>query len=264
MKKQADDSQMSVRMQDQLHRCLADFPDADAYLRQMWRLALSESAPESSEHCDALPYLPTTQLDPPPALSPESRLLDIGCLGGYGLFDVARRLGFDSQRCPQLTGIDVSDISIQLARTMARHWAASLHVEFAKCSLEQFEPETPFDIVVCRLVLPYTDVSQSVKRLSGLLKTGGAVLVQLHAPAYYWHQCAGHWKSPKKLAYYLRPLVNSAKLALTKRSWHGRWFNESAISGRQFELLCARNGLSIQQRLGYAYKPLYWCERVNS
>ncbi len=156
------------------------------YSLNMWRHLLScFAASDCEDKSGALPYVAFDLSEYGLDLSSDSQILDIGCLGGYGLFDFYLRREISGQPIPEMTGIDLSDESIALARFMSEHgvWDKEKSPRFAVASAESlpFEEEA-FDFVIARLLLPYVGIEQAMKEICRVMKPGGIALLQLHAP----------------------------------------------------------------------------------
>jgi len=139
------------------------------YVYDMWIYALDnilKSKPEipQSASCDAVPYLPSELDSYLAGLTEASVLLDIGCLGGYGLFDVAVRRHEAGLPVPSLVGVDIDDVSVGIGRKMADIWVEDEEVDFRKCSIEDLSFEDEYiSLVIARLVLPCVRVDDAMK-----------------------------------------------------------------------------------------------------
>src|SRR4051794_20388322 len=106
-----------------------------------------------------------------PQFSPADRaILDIGC--GIGQTFVAAGLGQDRL----LVGLDLD--------TECLRWGRSRfpHIAFIRGAAERLPfPDQSFDLVVSRVVLPYTDIPRSLREIERVLKRGGRVWFTLHS-----------------------------------------------------------------------------------
>lgn len=99
----------------------------------------------------------------------DARILDMACAGG----SLRQRLGSGPGA---YVGVDISGVAIDQAR--ARNPGTEFHV----ASIEDFETDERFDIIIFSEVLYYLDVPAAiaqVMRYTGFLKEGGAVLVSM-------------------------------------------------------------------------------------
>ena len=238
---------------------------ANAYLVAMWREALKVQQEDGAPvpvNGSALPYLP---VDPEAfGISTHSttRVLDVGCLGGYGLFDLAMQYRKTGKAVPQLVGIDMDENSVSAARQMASIWADTLSVSFACDRIESYAPEGEgFDVILCRLVLPYTRVAKAMRQMGRLCKPGGLIIVQVHACGYYLRQIRRNAPNLRVVAYYVRPLLNGIWFHCTGRQLAGRWFGETALSRRVMQRLAQENAVKTVRQQGDRFKPIYVFQR---
>ena len=258
---QADDLVPDLLQKLETWECGNNSAQQFRYMLQMWRFVLSMTEKDdtgSCEDCDAIPYIP---FDPGCfglEMDQDSALLDAGCLGGYGLFDISIRRTKAGLSVPRMTGIDTDAESVRLGREMAALWARDTRVTFSESSCEEmpFTSET-FDIVLARLLLPYVRVDQTLAEISRVLRPQGIVLFQIHAFRYYARQLLRSFRSARSPLYYLRALISGAAFGLSGRQPKHRWFSESALSAKLLVRLCRRHGLSLVWQGGQASKPLF-------
>jgi 2-polyprenyl-3-methyl-5-hydroxy-6-metoxy-1,4-benzoquinol methylase len=230
-----------------------------SYMTQMWRVALShlDTGEAFAQTRGALPYLPKRH-GSDVVFDSDMRLLDVGCLGGYGLYDLAHRCEFAPERLPAITGIDVDQDSVAFAQDMASVWARHLNVQFTCCRVEDYRNAEPFDLIICRLVLPYTDVQVAIQSMSQLLAPGGRILLQVHAPTYYWRQLKNNLRSFRRVCYYFRPLLHGMVFSLMGRQILRLSLRETALSRGLVSRLCRKEGLCLDEVIGDTEKPMYW------
>ncbi len=245
---------------------IAARPDHDAYAVEMWKYALAyhrgEEDPESvppaaSEACDAIPYIP------PPAISPgdepdeTTAILDVGCLGGYGLYDIALRRRRANRDLPVLRGIDASGESVAMARELGETWGIGADLAFEQVSIENLDHAPgSYDLVIARLLLPYVEMETALAKMARVLKPGGKLLVQLHAPAYYRRQFVRNLARPVTAFYYLRPIMAGMLYGTTGRQSKRPWFSETALSVDTATRHAKRHGFHEIWRGGFDVKPL--------
>ena len=239
----------------------ADEGTAD-YIVAMWRYLLEDHcaqgpAKATSERCDALPYLPFDPKTYGVDLCADEVLLDVGCLGGYGLYDIYRRRRLSGTPVPRMIGTDIRDESLAVASTLASIWATDCDVAFHKSRVEDMPASLgPVSLAMARLVLPYTDVKAALRALSGVLATGGVLFLQLHAPRYYLAQLVRSLPRVRPSFYYLRPLLTWAFLSLTGWQPQGALLRETALTPRLVTRLCHGYGLSRCSVFGFTAKPM--------
>jgi len=235
----------------------------EAYITQMWRYALEDESTDGrktvlSGRCDAIPYLPVDLSDYGLSLTENSSILDVGCLGGYGLYDIAKRLRRDSRPIPRMVGVDIDSDTIALSKQLADIWAVDSEVSFDISTAENLSPTIGcFDLVIARLVLPYTDVRAAMAAISSVLKEGGIVVLQVHAPSYYLSQAYHSWSSIKKMIYYIKPVLAWMFFCVMRRQPKSHYFQETALSSRLLVRQCRKFGLKLLGTSGFSAKPIF-------
>jgi SAM-dependent methyltransferase len=221
----------------------------DPYLMRMWREALLEAdGLERPRDSDPLlfPYVPVAPERFGLRLHAGSRILDLGCLGGFGMFDFAVRRQRRRHPVPRMVGVDVDGPSLALGAALARHWARPSQVSFTRSSGESLPFETAsFDLVIARSVLQYLLIRPAIGELARVVRPGGLVLIQSHAPAYYVHQILRHAGKPLQAAYYGRALASGVLFSASCVQPRHRWFREAAVTGGRLESLCHARGLDL-------------------
>jgi SAM-dependent methyltransferase len=113
--------------------------------------------------------------------------LDYGC--GDGLFAEYML----AHGATHVTGFDISPHARECAASHLGH-----ENRFQVVDKQQLDDTQPVDVVFCRRVLPYLDIDTLIEDIQRLLKPGGLLYLQYHAPGFYrYHLC----KRP------LRPIV---------------------------------------------------------
>jgi len=108
------------------------------------------------------------------------RVLDVGCGAGQEL------LPFASERGAWCTGVDVTPEAGLAGRELFSELGIGARVAFARAAGESLPfADDSFDVVICRLALPYTDNARCLAELSRVLKPGGALLLKIHHARYY-------------------------------------------------------------------------------
>jgi len=232
----------------------------DPYLIRMWREALAEAdGLERPPDGDPLvfPYVPFSPERFGVRLTASSLVLDLGCLGGFGMFDFARRRQRRRHPVPCLVGVDVDPRSVGLGTALARHWAPPRKVTFTAASGEvlPFE-EGSFDLVIARSVIQYLRIQPAVAELARLVRPGGLAFFQVHAPGYYLHQIARHLKKPLQAAYYGRAFASGLLFSTTSVQPQHRWFSEAAMTEGRLSSLCRGVGLEPLWSDGGSIRPL--------
>lgn len=104
------------------------------------------------------------------ALSPESKILDIGCGSGQATMDFV-------SRDYHVVGIDPAARAIELLAERCKNYP---NVELVQSTLEDFSTAENFDLIVCAQAFHWLDAETASSRISKLLHPGGHV-------ALFWH-----------------------------------------------------------------------------
>jgi len=234
-----------------LHDRLRDFEISgklrSPYPGMMWRHALAhpDDAKAFRQGRDSLPYVPFLPESFGLDLLPGSRLLDVGCLAGHGLYDFCRRRAAAGQGTPKVVGVDVDLEATAVGLKMAQTWAPTSAV-FCVASAEALPfPDEAFDMVIARLVLPYVSVSAALDELARVLAGDGLALIQPHGPGYYFEEL---WREACRLrfkaaSYFARPLLTLGYFILSGRQAVHPWWKELALNQPTLFRLCRERGL---------------------
>lgn len=214
----------------------------------MWRLLVNhhrQPSPRPPGELPAIPYVPVDLTDLGLHLDTDDSVLDIGCQGGYGLADFWLERHGASLPCPRLVGVEYSRDHLQVARRVAPAWADDrVHFVRADGAALPFRQDS-FALVVVRVVLPYVRMEPAMLSLSRVLRPGGLVLIQLHAPAYYWSRLKTDAIRPRRALYLLRAIIAGAAFRHTHRQAQCRWLAETAIDAETFRSYSRGFGLEL-------------------
>ena len=109
-----------------------------------------------------------------------ARVLDIGCGAGQQLRPFVR----DGRNFG--IGIDTSPETGEAGRQLFARDEPQARVAFVRGAAEGLPFETAtFDVVICRLVLPYTDNKRALAEMARVLRPGGALLLKYHHARFY-------------------------------------------------------------------------------
>lgn len=224
------------------------------YAAGMWRHTLEQHAagaplPAGYDGSGALPYLPVMPESLGCAVSSRDEVLDAGCLGGHGLFDLAARRRAAGLAMPRLTGVDNDPESLALARYMAAGWRESAEAVFHEACAEKLPfGNGRFKVAIGRLLLPYTRIGAALNEFARTLAPGGLLYLQVHGPGYYLEQLSRNRRRPRTLVYYMRPLIACAFMKVRGRQPASRWFRETAMTGNMLRRAACRRGLRERWR----------------
>jgi SAM-dependent methyltransferase len=173
-------------------------------------------------------------------LNPQT-VLDLGCGAGQEL------LPFLEKTEAACVG---ADSAAELGKITSEMFAGERRTAFVRSEGERlpFAGES-FDVVLCRVALPYMDNRKAVGEIARVLKPGGVLLLKTHAPLFYFGLVAERLKtlSPRQLAYPLICLAASCWHLLTGRQLQkGIWQGKEIFQTRAFlEKDFAKNNLKI-------------------
>lgn len=139
----------------------------DSYVNSEWRLFLGDGA-RARASLEAVAGLEV------------GHVLDVGCGAGQELLPFATTLG------AACVGVDVTPEAGRAGRELFTAHAPAARVSFARAAAESLPfADGAFDVVVCRLALPYTDNARCLSELARVLRPGGALLLKIHHARYY-------------------------------------------------------------------------------
>ena len=109
---------------------------------------------------------------------PIERVLDIGCGAGQDL------LQFLEKTAAFCIGID---IEAELGQVTGEVFENEKRVAFVRSEGEKlpFTSES-FDVVLCRVALPYMDNAKAIGEVARVLKANGVFLLKTHTPRFYF------------------------------------------------------------------------------
>ncbi|PWT89424.1 MAG: hypothetical protein C5B56_07120, partial [Proteobacteria bacterium] len=143
-----------------------------------------------------------------------SRVLDVGCGAGQELLPFVQNLG------SRVTGVDVSPEAVEIARRQFSKLGYEGQSEFVCSPAESlpFESGT-FDVVICRLALPYTRNEQALAEMARVLRRGGLLILKIHHARWYGRR---FWRALRSghlhdAAVFARSLLNGTFYHLTGR-----------------------------------------------
>ncbi len=172
-------------------------------------------------------------------------VLDVGCGAGQEL------LPFLEKTDAFCVGVDFADELGKVTREVFRGKNYDNRYAFVRSKGEEipFESES-FDVVLCRVALPYMNNRKAFAEISRILKPNGTFLLKTHAPAFYFGMIRERFFSfsPKQLAYPIICLAGGIVHSLSgKQLQNGFWRGKEIYQTQKFiERECARNGLNIE------------------
>lgn len=173
-------------------------------------------------------------------LRPE-KVLDLGCGAGQEL------LPFLEKTEAVCVGVDSAP---ELGKMTAEMFAGEKRAVFVRSEGEKMPfADNSFDVVLCRVALPYMNNQRAISEISRILKPDGVLLLKTHAPMFYFGMILERLKtfSPRQIAYPLICLAASFWHLLTGRQpQKGFWQGKEVFQTRAFlEKEFAKNNLKI-------------------
>jgi len=176
-----------------------------------------------------------------------TRVLDVGCGAGQEL------LPFVTDRDVFAVGIDKAADAAKVAHPLFASRKMRGRVVFATAEAERLPCRSnTFDVVICRLALPYTRNARALSELARVVRPGGLVLLQFHHARFYLNGLARAMKalSPRPVVHDLLVLAAGIVYLMTGTQPRARW-----IAGEVFQTEwtlrreLAGVGLEIRARL---------------
>jgi ubiquinone/menaquinone biosynthesis C-methylase UbiE len=145
----------------QIARMQSAYGDDDEQLRALLGKSLAPRAPDFLLGL-ALPFL-----------TPQNRLLDVGCRDARHLIPLVTRSGCSG------VGIDPIERNLERARTAVTAAGLDQRIEIRRGVIEQLEePDNSVDVVWCRDVLEVVlDLESGLAEVERVLKSGGAAII---------------------------------------------------------------------------------------
>jgi SAM-dependent methyltransferase len=147
------------------------------------------------------------------------QVLDVGCGAGQELLPFATCLQ------AQAVGVDVIPEAGSIGEQLYKEIAPEADIRFVQAPAEDLPFEdASFDVVICRIALPYTDNAKTLKEIARVLRPGGMFLLKIHHARFYLRQLSrsvahGNLHSCLHAA---RVLTAGTLYAITGRQPHNR------------------------------------------
>ena len=208
-----------------------EFNDYDSYVRVEWDKFAGEPARSRASLAAA-------------AGTDVKRVLDVGCGAGQEL------LPFVTEKGALGFGMDIASTVGRVGREMYAVHAPSARVNFLRGTAEHLPfPVGSFDVVICRLALPYTHNERAFAEVSRVLRPNGKYLLKISGVRWYLLELRQAIKSGKimSLIHATRVLLAGSIYHLTRRQPRTRIPSTETFQSEwllRHEL--RRHGLAIQ------------------
>ncbi len=173
-------------------------------------------------------------------------VLDVGCGAGQELLPFVQKLSARG------VGVDISSEAVQLARRQFATLECSAQVEFICCPVESlpFENAT-FDLVTCRLVLPYTQNAAALSEMARVLRPGGLLILKIHHARYYFARLwfALRRAQARRAGWISKVLLTGMLYHLTGRQPKRRFLAEVFQTRWMLRRILSPLGLKIREEL---------------
>lgn len=175
-----------------------------------------------------------------------SRVLDIGCGAGQELLPFAATGAF-------CVGMDLVPEVGSLGRKLFSQENLAEQVVFLRSAAERLPfGAGSFDLVICRLALPYTDNRVAIAEMARVLRRGGLLLLKIHHARYYINK---FWRG--LLDGNLLHSVNATRVLTSGVLYHflGRQVRNRLVTNETFQTRLmlakevARSGLAIVREM---------------
>ena len=179
---------------------------------------------------------------------PLEKVLDVGCGAGQELIPFVERT---DAFC---IGIDAAEELGAVTRQFFDEFDCKNRVAFTRSYGESLPfADASFDVVLCRVALPYMNNRRAISEVARVLKPNGIFLLKTHAPAFYFGMIRERWKlfSLRQIAYPLICLAGGAWHSLTGRQLQkGFWAGKEVYQTERFlRREFAKNNLRIERHL---------------
>jgi ubiquinone/menaquinone biosynthesis C-methylase UbiE len=173
-------------------------------------------------------------------------VLDVGCGAGQELLPFATKVG------AFCVGLDVAPEVGHVGRELFSRRGEGSRVAFIRAAAEAVPfRSASFDVVICRLALPYTRNVVALSELARLVRPGGVILLRIHHPLFYLNKLFNGVRTAdfSQFKYAVRVLLGGTIYLLTGHQPSGLIGREIFQTEASLKRELGRVGLGVKRKM---------------
>ena len=193
------------------------------------------------------------------------KVLDVGCGAGQQLLPFAERKG---SLC---VGVDIGEEVGSVGYSLFQRSGLEGKGVFLRALGEDLPfSDASFDVVICRVALPYMDNRKTIAEIGRVLRDGGRFFLKIHAPAFYVWMLKKRLPmfSLKQIAYPIICLTNGCLHSMLGKQPRGAfWRGKEVYQTKRFLIKeLVKNNMRIVRNLADTNiaSPSFLIEKVIS